>query len=97
MVGECGGKIMSDKVTKRVMVIGLGIFGFNLKDLYPKGLKSLQSTKTKRWCRKSRIAVQPSMMEIRGDGIIGIQGMMWSLFLFGGLAASTLCSLHTRK
>jgi trk system potassium uptake protein TrkA len=88
---------------KRVVVIGLGIFGFNLaKELYEKGLEVIAIDKNKDIIQKIR---DFSTKAILADGTekevmesIGIQEDDVVIISFGeDLAASTLTTLHLKE
>jgi len=88
---------------KRVVVIGLGIFGFNIaKDLYENGLEVIAIDKNKDIVQKIR---DFSTKAILADGTdkevlesIGIQENDVVIISFGeDLAAATLITLHLRE
>jgi len=88
---------------KRVVVIGLGIFGFNIvKDLYENGLEVIAIDKNKDIIQKIR---DFSTKAILADGMdkevlesIGIQEDDVVIVSFGeDLAAATLITLHLRE
>jgi trk system potassium uptake protein TrkA len=88
---------------KRVVVIGLGIFGFNIaKDLYENGIEVIAIDKDKEIIQKIR---DFSTKAILADGTdkevmesIGIQEDDVVIISFGeNLAASTLITLHLRE
>ena len=88
---------------KRVVVIGLGIFGFNIvKDLYENGLEVIAIDKNKEIIQKIR---DFSTKAILADGTdkeviesIGIQEDDVVIVSFGeDLAAATLITLHLRE
>jgi trk system potassium uptake protein TrkA len=88
---------------KRVVVIGLGIFGFNIvKDLYENGLEVIAIDKNKEIIQKIR---DFSTKAILADGTdkevlesIGIQENDVVIISFGeDLAAATLITLHLRE
>jgi len=88
---------------KRVVVIGLGIFGFNIaKDLYENGIEVIAVDKDKEVIQKIK---DFSTKAILADGTdkevmesIGIQGDDIVIISFGeDLAASTLITLHLRE
>src|SRR4030067_24772 len=88
---------------KRVVVIGLGIFGFNIvKDLYENGLEVIAIDKNKEIIQKIR---DFSTKAILADGTdkevlesIGIQEDDVVIISFGeDLAAATLITLHLRE
>jgi len=88
---------------RRVVVIGLGIFGFNLvKDLYEKGLEVVAIDKSKDIVQKIK---DFSTKAILADGTdkdvmesIGIQEDDVVIISFGeDLAASTLITLHLKE
>jgi trk system potassium uptake protein TrkA len=88
---------------KRVVVIGLGIFGFNIvKDLYENGLEVIAIDKNKETIQKIR---DFSTKAILADGTdkevlesIGIQEDDVVIISFGeDLAAATLITLHLRE
>jgi len=88
---------------KRVVVIGLGIFGFNVaKTLYEKGFEVIAIDKNKDIIQKIR---DHSTKAILADGTdkdvmesIGIQGDDIVIISFGeDLAASTLITLHLKE
>ena len=88
---------------KRVIVIGLGIFGFNIvKDLYENGLEVIAIDKNKEIIQKIR---DFSTKAILADGTdkeilesIGIQEDDVVIVSFGeDLAAATLITLHLRE
>jgi len=88
---------------KRVVVIGLGIFGFNIaKDLYENGIEVIAIDKNKDIIQKIR---DFSTKAILADGTdkeviesIGIQGDDIVIISFGeDLAASTLITLHLKE
>jgi len=88
---------------KRVVVIGLGIFGFNIaKDLYENGFEVVAIDKNKDIIQKIR---DFSTKAILGDGTdkeilesIGIQENDVVIISFGeDLAAATLITLHLRE
>jgi trk system potassium uptake protein TrkA len=88
---------------KRVVVIGLGIFGFNIaKDLYENGIEVIAIDKNKDIIQKIR---DFSTKAILADGAdkeviesIGIQEDDIVIISFGeDLAASTLITLHLRE
>src|SRR3989337_3121577 len=88
---------------KRVIVIGLGIFGFNIaKDLYENGIEVIAVDKDKEVVQKIR---DFSTKAVLADGTdkeviesIGIQGDDIVIISFGeDLAASTLITLHLRE
>jgi trk system potassium uptake protein TrkA len=88
---------------KRVVVIGLGIFGFNIaKDLYENGIEVIAIDKNKDIIQKIK---DFSTKAILADGTdkeaiesIGIQGDDIVIVSFGeDLAASTLITLHLKE
>jgi len=88
---------------KRVVVIGLGIFGFNIaKDLYENGLEVIAIDKDKEMIQKIK---DFSTKAILADGAekeviesIGIQPDDVVIISFGeDLAASTLITLHLKE
>ena len=88
---------------RRVVVIGLGIFGFNIaKDLYENGLEVIAIDKNKEVIQKIR---DFSTKAVIADGIdrevmesIGIQEDDVVIISFGeDLAASTLITLHLKE
>src|SRR4030042_5830890 len=88
---------------KRVIVIGLGIFGFNIvKDLYENGIEVIAIDKNKEVIQKIR---DFSTKAVLADGTdkevidsIGIQQDDVVIISFGeDLAASTLITLHLRE
>lgn len=88
---------------KRVVVIGLGIFGFNIaKDLYENGFEVVAIDKNKEIIQKIKVF---STKAILADGTdkevlesIGIQPDDVVIISFGeDLAASTLITLHLRE
>jgi len=88
---------------KRVIVIGLGIFGFNIaKDLYENGIEVIAIDKNKDIIQKIK---DFSTKAILADGTdkeviesIGIQGDDIVIISFGeDLAASTLITLHLKE
>jgi len=88
---------------KRVVVIGLGIFGFNIaKDLYENGIEVIAIDKNKDMIQKIR---DFSTKAILADGTdkefiesIGIQEDDIVIISFGeDLAASTLITLHLKE
>jgi len=88
---------------KRVVVIGLGIFGFNIvKDLYESGIEVIAVDKNKEIIQKIR---DFSTKAILADGTdkevlesIGIQPDDVVIISFGeDLAASTLITLHLKE
>jgi trk system potassium uptake protein TrkA len=88
---------------KRVVVIGLGIFGFNIaKDLYENGMEVIAIDKNKEVIQKIR---DYSTKAILADGTdkevidsIGIQEDDVVIVSFGeDLAASTLITLHLKE
>jgi trk system potassium uptake protein TrkA len=88
---------------KRVLVIGLGIFGFNIaKDLYENGFEVVAIDKNKEVIQKIK---DFSTKAILADGMdkevlesIGIQPDDVAIISFGeDLAASTLITLHLRE
>jgi trk system potassium uptake protein TrkA len=88
---------------KRVVVIGLGIFGFNIaKDLYENGIEVIAIDKNKEIIQKIR---DFSTKAILADGTdkevidsIGIQEDDIAIISFGeDLAASTLITLHLKE
>jgi trk system potassium uptake protein TrkA len=88
---------------KRVVVIGLGIFGFNIaKDLYENGIEVIAIDKNKEIIQKIK---DFSTKAILADGTdkeviesIGIQGDDIVIVSFGeDLAASTLITLHLKE
>ncbi len=88
---------------KRVVVIGLGIFGFNIaKDLYEKGLEVVAVDKNKDVIQKIK---DHSTKAILADGTdkdvmesIGIHPDYVVIISFGeDLAASTLITLHLKE
>ena len=88
---------------KRVVVIGLGIFGFNIaKDLYENGVEVIAIDKNKDIIQKIK---DFSTKAILADGTdkeviesIGIQGDDIVIISFGeDLAASTLVTLHLKE
>jgi len=88
---------------KRVIVIGLGIFGFNIaKDLYENGTEVIAIDKNKDMIQKIK---DFSTKAILADGTdkeviesIGIQGDDIVIISFGeDLAASTLITLHLKE
>jgi trk system potassium uptake protein TrkA len=88
---------------KRVIVIGLGIFGFNIaKDLYENGMEVIAIDKDKEVIQKIK---DYSTKAILADGIdkevldsIGIQEDDVVIISFGeDLAASTLITLHLKE
>jgi trk system potassium uptake protein TrkA len=93
---------MGDRM-KRVVVIGLGIFGFNIaKDLYENGIEVIAIDKNKEIIQKIK---DFSTKAILADGTdkeiiesIGIQGDDVVILSFGeDLAASTLITLHLKE
>lgn len=88
---------------KRVIVIGLGIFGFNIaKDLYENGFEVIAIDKNKDAVQKIRDYATKAIV---ADGIdkevmelIGIQEDDVAIISFGeDLAASTLIALHLKQ
>ena len=88
---------------KRVVVIGLGIFGFNIaKDLYEKGFEVIAIDKNKEMVQKIR---DFSTKAVLADGTdkevmesIGIQEDDIVIISFGeDLAAATLITLHLKE
>jgi trk system potassium uptake protein TrkA len=88
---------------KRVVVIGLGIFGFNIaKDLYENGIEVIAIDKNKDIIQKIK---DFSTKAILADGTdkeviesIGIQADDIAIISFGeDLAASTLITLHLKE
>ncbi len=88
---------------RRVVVIGLGIFGFNLsKDLYENGIEVIAVDKNKETIQKIR---DYSTKAVVADGtdkdvmeVIGIQPDDTVVISFGeDLAASTLITLHLKE
>jgi trk system potassium uptake protein TrkA len=88
---------------KRVVVIGLGIFGFNIaKDLYENGIEVIAVDKDKDVIQKIK---DFSTKAVLADGTdkeviesIGIQGDDVVIISFGeNLAASTLITLHLKE
>lgn len=88
---------------KKVVVIGLGIFGFNImKDLYENGFEVIAVDKSKEAVQRAR---DYSTKAIVADGIdrevmemIGIQEDDIVIISFGeDLAASTLITLHLKQ
>jgi trk system potassium uptake protein TrkA len=88
---------------KRVVVVGLGIFGFNIaKDLYENGIEVIAIDKNKEIIQKIK---DFSTKAILADGTdkeviesIGIQGDDIVIISFGeDLAASTLITLHLKE
>jgi trk system potassium uptake protein TrkA len=88
---------------RRVVVIGLGIFGFNIaKDLYENGLEVIAIDKNKEVIQKIR---DFSTKAVLADGTdkevlesIGIQEDDVAIISFGeDLAASTLITLHLKE
>jgi trk system potassium uptake protein TrkA len=88
---------------KRVVVIGLGIFGFNIaKDLYENGIEVIAIDKNKDIIQKIKdfstkaILVDGTDKEVIES--IGIQGDDIVIISFGeDLAASTLITLHLKE
>ena len=88
---------------KRVVVIGLGIFGFNIaKDLYENGIEVIAIDKNKEIIQKIKdfstkaILVDGTDKEVIES--IGIQGDDIVIISFGeDLAASTLITLHLKE
>jgi trk system potassium uptake protein TrkA len=88
---------------RRVVVIGLGIFGFNIaKDLYENGIEVIAVDKNKDVIQKIK---DFSTKAILADGAdkevmesIGIQEDDVAIISFGeDLAASTLITLHLKE
>ncbi len=88
---------------KRVVVIGLGIFGFNIaKDLYENGIEVIAVDKDKEMVQKIK---DFSTKAVLADGTdkevmesIGIQEDDVVIISFGeNLAASTLITLHLKE
>ena len=88
---------------KRVVVIGLGIFGFNIaKDLYENGIEVIAVDKNKEVIQKIK---DFSTKAVLADGTdkevmesIGIQEDDIVIISFGeDLAASTLITLHLKE
>ena len=88
---------------KRVIVVGLGIFGFNIaKELYENGLEVIAIDKNKELIQKIK---EFSTKAILADGTdkevmesVGIQEDDVAIISFGeDLAASTLMTLHLRE
>jgi len=94
---------MSDKVTKRVIVIGLGIFGSNLtRSLYENGIEVIAIDKDKEVVQQIR---EYCSKAVHADGTkkelmesIGVQEDDVVVISFGeDLAASTLTTLHLKE
>jgi trk system potassium uptake protein TrkA len=99
---NCPCRIRRDQM-KRVVVVGLGIFGFNIaKDLYENGFEVLAIDKNKEIVQKIR---DLSTKAILADGTdkevmesIGIQEDDVVIVSFGeDLAAATLLTLHLKE
>ena len=94
---------MSDKVTKRVIVVGLGIFGFNLtRSLYENGIEVIAIDKDKevvqqvRECCSKAVHADGTKKELMES--IGVQEEDVVVISFGeDLAASTLTTLHLKE
>ena len=94
---------MSDKVTKRVIVLGLGIFGFNLtRSLYENGIEVIAIDKDKevvqqvRECCSKAVHADGTKKELMES--IGVQEDDVVVISFGeDLAASTLTTLHLKE
>jgi trk system potassium uptake protein TrkA len=94
---------MSDKVTKRVIVVGLGIFGFNLtRSLYENGIEVIAIDKDKevvqqvRECCSKAVHADGTKKELMES--IGVQEDDVVVISFGeDLAASTLTTLHLKE
>jgi len=88
---------------KRVIVLGLGIFGFNIaKELYQKGLEVIAIDKSKEIIQKikdfSTKAILADATEKEVMESIGVQEDDVVIISFGeDLAASTLTTLHLRE
>jgi trk system potassium uptake protein TrkA len=88
---------------KRVVVIGLGIFGFNIaKDLYENGIEVIAIDKNKDIIQKikdfSTKAILTDGTDKEAIESIGIQGDDIVIVSFGeDLAASTLITLHLKE
>ena len=94
---------MSDKVTKRVIVVGLGIFGSNLtRSLYENGIEVIAIDKDKevvqqiRECCSKAVHADGTKKELMES--IGVQEDDVVVISFGeDLAASTLTTLHLKE
>jgi len=88
---------------KRVIVIGLGIFGFNIaKDLYENGFEVIAIDKNKDAVQKIRDYATKAIVAEGTDKevmeLIGIQENDVAIISFGeDLAASTLIALHLKQ
>ncbi len=88
---------------KRVVVIGLGIFGFNIaKDLYENGFEVVAVDKNKEAIQKIRDFCTKAILADGTDkevlGAVGIQPDDVVIVSFGeDLAASTLITLHLKE
>jgi len=88
---------------KRVVVIGLGIFGFNIaKDLYENGIEVVAIDKNKEVIQKIKgFSTKAILADGRDKDIlesIGIQPDDVVIVSFGeDLAASTLITLHLKE
>ena len=88
---------------KRVIVVGLGIFGFNIaKDLYESGLEVIAIDKSKEMIQKIKDFSTRSILADATDKelleTIGIQDDDVVIISFGeDLAASTLLTLHLKE
>ncbi len=88
---------------KRVIVIGLGIFGFNIaKDLYENGFEVIAIDKNKDAVQKIRDYATKAIVAEGTDKevmeLIGIQEDDVAIISFGeDLAASTLIALHLKQ
>jgi trk system potassium uptake protein TrkA len=88
---------------KRVVVVGLGIFGFNIaKDLYENGMEVIAIDKNKETIQKIKDFSTKAILADATDKalleIIGIQEDDVVIISFGeDLAASTLITLHLKE
>jgi len=91
------------RLMRRVIVIGLGIFGFNIaKDLYENGFEVVAIDKNKDVIQKIKDSCTKAILADGTDkemmGSIGIQQDDVVIISFGeDLAASTLITLHLRE
>jgi trk system potassium uptake protein TrkA len=88
---------------KRIIVVGLGIFGFNIaKELYENGMEVIAIDKSKEMIQKikdfSTRAILADATDMELLETIGIQGDDVVIISFGeDLAASTLLTLHLKE
>jgi len=87
---------------KRVIVIGLGIFGFNIvKDLFEGGFESSPSTRTRKLSRRSVTSPRKRSSPTARTEIMDIVGIHEDdvvIVSFGeDLAAATLTTLHLKQ